>query len=189
MFGNREAKVNNKTIFTIAQGMKQMTATSEFMNSRSQNVNDTSKHSEISGRFDGGTTVLRNALRVLGAAFVLASLAMWLAPGATWDSELMLMKLGASLICALCGLALMQMIPAPEKGEIQFDAKRREVRIIDGASAKTVLRRSYDSLGGAKVTRDVVTLWDTDGSELASFPIANDDTRRALSRQLDTLCA
>lgn len=169
--------------------MKQMTATSDFMTSRSENVKKEASQAPIGGRFDDGSMILRTAMRVLGASFVIASLAMWVAPGAMWDAELLLMKLVVSLVTALTGLALMQLFPAPDKSEIQFDAIRREVRIVDGDNARTVLRRSYDSLGGAKVTNNVVTLWDADGSELASFPIENDDTRRALSRQLDTLCA
>jgi hypothetical protein len=169
--------------------MNNMTATSEFLSSGSKHGTATASNDAISGGYDDGSAIMRTSMRVLGAGCVLAAFALWVAPGAMWDAEVLLMKLVMSLICALSGLALMQMFPAPDKSEIQFDAIRREVRIVDGDKAKTILRRSYDSLGGAKVTSNVVTLWDIDGSELASFPIENDDTRRALSRQLDTLCA
>lgn len=170
-----------------------MTATADFIKTHANNATAimTQSHGapRIGGGFDGGTTIFRTALRLFGASFVIAAFAMWVAPGAMWQTDLLLMKLAVSVVCALIGLALIQMAPAPEKSEIQFDPIRREVRIVDGISDNPVLRRSYDSLGGAKVSNNVVTLWDADGSELASFPISDDVTRRALSRQLDTLCA
>jgi hypothetical protein len=161
--------------------MKQMTVTSDFMTTRS--------HGEFAGRSDRSTTVARNTMRFLGLGFIGAALALWYAPGAIWDADVMMIKLLVSAICAAIGFTMMQMVPAPDHSEIQFDESRRELRLIDGASAKTVLRRSYDRLGGAKVAGNVVTLWDEDGSELVSLPITDDNTRRALSRQLDTLCA
>lgn len=158
-----------------------MTATADFTAS--------STHGDFSGRSSRSTGLVRNTMRVLGLGFIGAALALWYSPGTIWDMDMMMMKLLVSLICFATGVTMFQMVPARDEFEIQFDEARREVRVIDGGKGKSVLRRSYDSLGHATVASNVVTLWEKDGSELVSLPIDDDNTHHALCRQLGPLCA
>ena len=68
-----------------------------------------------------------------------------------------------------------------------FDPIRREVRVLqknENGRPQTVLRRSYDTLGGARFAEDQVELFDVDGSLLMKLPLQSADVSHALKGQL-----
>ncbi|MEO1733104.1 MAG: hypothetical protein AAFR45_05675 [Pseudomonadota bacterium] len=141
----------------------------------------------------GGTYMgLRVVFRVLGTALVMVASGMWLVPATELGPETMLIKFGASLFFLLCGLALLMRNHEHALPEVYFDPIRRELRVLQKNAKgrpETVLRRSYDSLGGAMMSTDAIELWDEDGSTLMRLPLSDDAARRALRKQLGSLCA
>lgn len=138
-----------------------------------------------------GVQVLQSAfLRFTGAVLILCAPGLWLLPGSNVDPALMLYKLGASIFFLFCGTALILRNKSLAQPEVYFDPIRREMRILQKNAEgrpQTVLRRSYDTLGKAKIGKRQLEIWDVDGSVLVSIPLTDDDARDALRYQLGDL--
>jgi hypothetical protein len=169
---------------------KAMTVTNDFMIPRAASVRDFENSLPVMLGFEGNRALIRIIFRVVGTALILTAPAMWVLPGAVFTADMMLMKLGVSLFFLLCGLALLMRNHVDAQPEAYFDPIRRELRVLqknDRGRPLTVMRRSYDSLGGARITSRVIELWDVDGSVLMRLPIENPDVRHALRMQLSGL--
>lgn len=133
-------------------------------------------------------------LRALGTVLVLVAAGMWFLPGSQTDTDLVVMKLGASLFFLLTGIALMIRFDEDRMPAACFDPIRREVRVLTMAGdgqVRTVLRRGYDSLGRVQFRGRTVGLYDVDGQLLMRLSVQDDGLRRALRDQLSrlmTLC-
>jgi hypothetical protein len=142
-------------------------------------------------RFEGNKTILRAAFRLAGSSLLLSAPGLWLLPGSNMAPELMLFKLGSSVFFLFAGLALLIRNRAYSQPEVYFDPIRRELRVLQKSQngrPQTVLRRGYDSLGGARITRKNIELWDVDGTILLSLPLYDAGARSALRDQLGPLC-
>lgn len=141
--------------------------------------------------FEGNHVALRAMFRLIGASFILSAPGLWLLPGGDADASMMLYKLGASIFFLFCGTALILRNKTYAQPEVFFDPVKREMRILqpgEGGRPRTVLRRPYDSLGAARITKNHVEIWDVDGSVLINVPLQDPDMRSALRMQLGTLC-
>lgn len=144
-----------------------MTATAEFMNA----TNSALAPVRIAG---GGRMVVRAAQRLTGVALIIAALGLWLAPGASWENDVMLFKLILSLTAGLAGLGLMQSSAKPNTPEIEIDIIRREVRLVrlvkDGKNI--VLQRcAFTDLARAERDGVHVRLWDAKNALLAEVSL------------------
>jgi hypothetical protein len=140
--------------------------------------------------FEGNKVLLRALFRFTGTIFILAAPGLWLLPGSNGDPGLMLYKLGASIFFAFCGMALILRNKSYAQPEVYFDPIRREMRILQRNARgrpQTVLRRSYDTLGAAKIYKRQLEIWDVDGSVLLSLPLFDPEARNALRMQLGDL--
>lgn len=167
-----------------------MTATNTFMSAPATGVRDIENSLPLMMGFEGNRVVIRTIFRIVGTGLILSAPAMWVLPGSAFEADVMLMKLGVSIFFLLCGLALLMRNHVDNCPEACFDPIRRELRVLqknDRGRPQTVLRRSYDSLGGARITRRSVELWDVDGSVLMRLPITNAEVRNALRMQLSGL--
>ncbi len=167
-----------------------MTVTNEFMMPRATPAPDFENSLPVMLGFEGSRALTRIVFRVVGTALILTAPAMWVLPGAIFTADMMLMKLGVSVFFLLCGLALLMRNHVDARPEAYFDPIRRELRVLqknDRGRPLTVMRRSYDSLGGARITAREIELWDVDGSVLMRLPIENHDVRHALRMQLSGL--
>ncbi|CAD0185249.1 hypothetical protein RUESEDTHA_02135 [Ruegeria sp. THAF57] len=125
--------------------------------------------------------------RVVGAFLIVMSFSMWLAPGSVMAAEVWPIKLVASLAFLIVGVSLLTIQVLDARPDAYFDPIRREVRVLqknENGRPQTVLRRSYDTLGGAKFSDDQVELFDVDGSLLMKLPLQSADVSRALKGQL-----
>jgi len=128
--------------------------------------------------------------RIAGTALVLSASGVWIMDGGQLDPELMLVKLGITVFCFFCGLALLMRNHQDNQPDAYFDPIRGEVRVLqknDRGRPETVLRRSYDSLGSASFAGKSVTLFDVDGSQLMRLMIDDKAVRSALRTQLGGL--
>lgn len=155
-----------------------MTATADFMN-----ADATAPALEPVRIADGGRMVVRAAQRLTGAALVIAALGLWLAPGASWENDLMLFKLILSITAGLAGLGLMQSSAKPNRPQIEIDTIRREVRLVrvvrDGK--KLILQRcGFSELSRAEQKGHYVRLWDSNNILLAEVSLADQNTMTGL---------
>ncbi len=126
-------------------------------------------------------------VRMLGAFMVVSAFSMWLMPGSLMGAEVWPIKLVASLAFLLAGVCLLTIELMDARPDAYFDPIRREVRVLqknENGRPQTVLRRSYESLGGARFDGDQVELFDVDGSLLMKLPLDSADVSRALKGQL-----
>lgn len=131
----------------------------------------------------GGAVALTIIFRICGTALILTAPALWLLPGSAVSADLMLMKLGVTLFFFLCGLALLMRNHSDAQPEVYFDPIRRELRVLQlnaRGRPETILRRSYDTLGAAHITKRAVELWDVDGSILMRLSLPDAKSRQAL---------
>ncbi|KIC17722.1 hypothetical protein RA20_14230 [Leisingera sp. ANG-Vp] len=141
----------------------------------------------LSLRLEANWKVRIVLLRVLGAAMILSSTGLWLAPGAGVDPDMNLIRFGVSVAFLLTGLVLMTAHEPANQPEACFDPVRRELRVLQRDSRgrpRTVLRRSYDTLGGVRLTAATVQMFETDGSLLIELPVASAAMRSHLRDQL-----
>ncbi|WP_170577641.1 hypothetical protein [Ruegeria arenilitoris] len=125
--------------------------------------------------------------RVLGAFLIVMAFSMWLVAGSAMAAEVWPIKLAASLMFLLVGVSLLTIQLLDARPDAYFDPIRREVRVLqknENGRPQTVLRRSYDTLGGARFADDQVELYDVDGSLLMKLPLQSADVGRALKGQL-----
>ncbi len=153
-----------------------MTATSEFMSVKA------AKPAPVR-MADGGRMVVRVAQLLFGAALTLAAIGIWLAPGASWESDVMLLKLVLSLTALLAGFGLMHSSSTPSAPEVEIDTIRREVRLVRPAangSAEILQRCAFNALSRAEQRGGHVRLWDQSGDLLAEVTLTDRDTLKSL---------
>ncbi|MEL6809320.1 MAG: hypothetical protein AAFO97_16215 [Pseudomonadota bacterium] len=130
----------------------------------------------------GARLLTRSAQRLGGVALLLAAFGLWIAPGAGFDPDLALFKLGVSIALGFVGLAVMQAGRAQRTVEFEIDTLRREVRLVRGSGrARSVVSRiSIADLGPAEVHGTMARLWTVDGSLVAEVAMSDPDLRRSL---------
>ena len=141
----------------------------------------------LSLRFEANWKLRLVLLRVLGAAMILSSTGLWLVPGAGADPEMNLIRIGVSVAFLLVGLILMTAHEPGSQPEACFDPVRQELRILKldkRGQPRTVLRRRYDSIGGARLTENSALFYEHDGNVLVEVPLGSAVARSQLRDQL-----
>lgn len=147
-----------------------MTASSDFMS------NDIIRALEPARMVDGGRLIMRGLQRMLGVALTLAAVGIWIAPGASWESDIMLFKLVLSLTALLAGLGIMQTSRKAAKPEVEIDTIRREVRVVRmGASGAPILlqRCPFGDLSRAEQDGNHVRMFGPDKNLLAEVTLTS----------------
>ncbi|OED47991.1 hypothetical protein AB838_12890 [Rhodobacteraceae bacterium (ex Bugula neritina AB1)] len=143
--------------------------------------------SPLSLRFEANWKVRIAALRFLGGAMILGAAGLWIVQGSGTDPEMDLVRFGVSIAFLLLGLVLMTAHEPAGHPEACFDPVRRELRLLKCDSSgrpRTVLRRSYDTLGGVRLAANSVQLFEDDGSLLIELPLDSAAVRSQLRDQL-----
>ncbi|MBY6055837.1 hypothetical protein [Leisingera daeponensis] len=138
-------------------------------------------------RFEANWKLRVVVMRLLGAAMILSATGLWLVQGAGADAEMNLIRFGISVAFLLTGLVLMTAHEPEGQAEACFDPVRRELRVLKRDAQgrpRTVLRRSYDTLGGARLSAATVQLFEGDGSLLIELPLGSAAIRSQLRDQL-----
>lgn len=153
-----------------------MTATADF-------IEDNHPISQPVVKTDGRRMVLRTMQRIVGFALALAAAALWVAPGSTMESGVLLYKMILSLTSIVAGLGLMHASARPPEPEIEIDTIRREVRLVrrSRTHGDTVISRSsYADLGKVEHDGPYIKLWDAQMNLLAEVTLHDKDARRSL---------
>ncbi|MFV1492476.1 hypothetical protein VWX97_16090 [Phaeobacter sp. JH18-32] len=126
-------------------------------------------------------------LRILGGGMVMGATGLWLLPDAGFDPQMSLIRIGISVAFLFVGLILLTSHHPDSQPEACFDPIRRELRILRKTrrgAPRIVLRRSYSSLGGVRLSAHAISVLDIDGAVLMELPIDSTETRLRLRDQL-----
>lgn len=146
-----------------------MTTVSDFMS------NDTDARLPVRIA-DGGRMLVRVTQRLSGVALLLAAAGLWFAPGAAWESDIMLFKLILSLTAGLAGVGLMQSSTTPNTPEIEIDTIRRQVRLVrfvKGGENQVLQSCAFADLARAERDGMNVRMWDSNNVFLAEVLLAD----------------
>jgi hypothetical protein len=163
-----------------ARGTKEMTATADF-------VMDDVPTSQRVRTADGGRMVVRAVLRLTGAALLMSAILLWVMPGASWESELILFKLLLSVVAAVTGLGMYAASAKPQAPQMQIDMIRREVRLLrPGRAGREVLlhRCRFADLSRVEQTGAHLRLWDEHETLLGDVTVSD---RKVLHRLMTGL--
>lgn len=119
--------------------------------------------------------LLRMVQRVIGAAFLLAVVGLWIVPGSSLNKDLMLMKLLLSLVAGLGGITLLLSSGTPTHPDAEIDVVAREVRLVrlEGRERKLVQRCGFDSLSRVEREGTGLRLWDQHGEFMAEVSLCD----------------
>jgi hypothetical protein len=146
-----------------------MMTTAEFMNTEAASV-------EPVRMTESGRMVIRGAQRLIGAALALAAVGLWIVPGSSWESDVMLFKLILSLVALFAAVGLLQASASSTSPEVEIDTIRREVRLMRPASdgsAAMVERCAFAELSRAERDGDLVQLWGRGNRLLANVKLSD----------------
>lgn len=126
-------------------------------------------------------------LGLVSAASLLAAAGLWGLPGSAADPDAALIKSGLTAVLLVLGLSMLRAVQAGPRPEACFDPVRRELRILlRGAAGQphTVLRRSYDTIGSARLGPRRAELYEPDGRLILQLPLADAKSRQLLRAHL-----
>lgn len=105
--------------------------------------------------------VLRGLQGIVGAALVCAALGLLLAAGAYWTQDIMLIKLGISVVTAMVGLAFLQEFVRPPPPKVEIDTIEHEVRLVRtrGKDRHVLERCAFRDLTLVRDSGTHVQLW------------------------------
>ncbi|WP_298836428.1 hypothetical protein [uncultured Roseobacter sp.] len=131
---------------------------------------------------DGGRMLLRGALGVIGAALILTAVGLWLAPGADWSQDLLLIKLLVSVIGGMAGIAFLQSAVRPNAPRVEIDTIRHEVRLVRtrGRDRWVLDRCSFQDLTRVENCGAHVQLWGRNDTLLAEVAASDRVAHRSL---------
>lgn len=131
---------------------------------------------------DGTRMLWRGAQGVVGAALILTALGLWIAPGASWDHELALLKLLISAVGAMAGVALLQGFVRPAAPKVEVDTIRHEVRLVRlrGKDRFVLDRCAFTDLTRVENSGTYVKLWGRNEALLAEVAASDRVAHRSL---------
>ena len=131
---------------------------------------------------DGTRMVLRFLQGVVGTALVITAVGIWFAPGANWAPDLMLMKLLASVACAVVGLYCMQGFMRPAAPKVEIDTIRHEIRLVRtrGKDRFILDRCAFKDLEMVENSGTHVQLWGKNNVLLAEVAATDRVSHRSL---------
>jgi len=135
------------------------------------------------GISDGAPVLLRGVHRLAGVSLALAAVGIWVAPGATWDTDVMLFKLALSSAALVAGFGLIQAGVRPVQPEIQIDTIRREIRVVRTQAkgpSEVTNRCAFAQLSRVERTGNHVRMYGPDDALIADVTL----TQRAALNSL-----
>ncbi len=130
----------------------------------------------IAHRLNGNRLVLRLVQRMGAATMALVALMVWVAPGAGWESDMVLFKLLVSLIAGFSGIGFWQASLPPLPPVVEIDVAATELRLIrEGAPAdlRVLERCAFRDLHLVELTGRHFTFWAEGNKLLADVTLSN----------------
>lgn len=157
-----------------------MSATSDFMT-------DCQLYTAPQPSLVSARTVLRLLQRIIGVSLIIAASGLWLARGTDWNSDIMLMKMGLSVVSLMVGFWLIFAGAKPADPEIEIDTVRQEIRVVRPSTfgAGLVLQRcGFAQMGRVQRAGFKLQFWDQRGNFIADVHVTE---QRILDMMLSSL--
>lgn len=125
---------------------------------------------------DGSRLVMRLGMRMGAVTAVMVALLVWLAPGATWDSEVVLFKAALSVVSGCASAWMWQMSLPPAKPVVEVDIANMEVRVMRrrGAEpARIIDRCAFADLDAVDLNGRHFIMWNKGSRLLADITLSN----------------
>lgn len=138
---------------------------------------------------DASRMLLRMALRFASFASVMVAVFIWLAPGASWENDVMLFKLALSAASVLVAIACWQAAAPPLPPTVEVDVRRGELRLVrEGAPAdkRLVKRCAFADLQVVELKGRHIAFWEKGGHLLAEITLSNATAHAVLLHELRT---
>jgi hypothetical protein len=160
--------------------MGAVTATADFMEGEDASfLSEDKQTSAMHNRpTDEARVMQRSVQRLMGASLMVAAVGLWVMPGSSWDTDLLLFKLALSLTGGLAGFGLLLASSTPRDPRVEIDTIRREVRVVRPAKGvgDIILRRcGFDDLARAEQDGPRVRMWDRNDDLLVDITMKNRD--------------
>lgn len=136
---------------------------------------------------DGGRFVMRLAMRLGAVSFAMVVLLVWIAPGATWDADVLLFKLALSVVSSLIAAALWKGSKPQGKPSVEVDIANMEVRVMrqrGNAPARIIERCSFAELEAVDLNGRHIILWSKGKRLLADITLSNATAHASLLASL-----
>lgn len=130
----------------------------------------------VPSKVDGGRMLLRAGARMGAVVCVLVAAMVWVAPGASWESDVMLFKLLLFVVSLMASLGLWQAGMQPVPPTVEVDVANREVRLIRSCAPvqKRVIERcTFSNLEAVDLEGRCITFWAKGGRLLAQITLSN----------------
>ena len=136
---------------------------------------------------DGSRFLGRVAFRFSAISFALITVLIWLAPGASWESDVMLFKLALSIFSGLVAVGCWQSATPPVAPTVELDIARAEVRLVCEESGRRVIKScSFADLQSAELNGRSISFWEVGGQFLAQVTLSNATAHAHLLHALRT---
>ena len=125
---------------------------------------------------DASRMLLRMGLRFAALSSILVAVFVWFAPGASWESDLMLYKLALSVAATFVAIACWQAAAPPLPPTVEVDVPRGELRLVrEGAPAaqRLVKRCAFVDLQVVELKGRNIAFWEKGGHLLAEITLSN----------------
>lgn len=132
---------------------------------------------------DGGRLALRLAMRIGAVTFAMVVLLIWIAPGATWDSDVLLFKAALSVISAFISIGMWQQSLPQPRPTVEVDIANMEVRVMrrtDGAEPRVIESCRFADLEAVDLHGRHIILWRKGKRLLADFTLSNANAHASL---------
>jgi len=131
----------------------------------------------------GGRFVARLACKLCAVSLGLAAVMLWIAPGATWESDVMLFKLVLSIFGAYAAFALFQHSRPVDPPSVEIDVAQKELRLIcedDACGTILIERCAFEDLHAVDLRGRRITFWADGGRFLAEISLSNANAHATL---------
>lgn len=142
-----------------------MTSTSDF-------ITDSRVHPRVEVTLAGASMVLLAMQRLIGFSLILAASGLWLTPNANWGSDVLLMKMGLSIVSLIVGFWLVFADGKSAQPDVEIDTVRRELRFV--GSGPMGARFARQRIGFAELSQversdEGLKFWDSHGKLIADM--------------------
>ena len=131
----------------------------------------------------GGRLALRLAMRIGAVTFAIVMLLIWIAPGATWDSDVLLFKAALSVASAFVSAAMWQQSMPQPRPTVEVDIANMEVRVMRrsaGAEPRVIESCRFADLDAVDLHGRHIILWNKGNRLLADFTLSNSKAHASL---------
>ncbi len=131
----------------------------------------------------GSDAILRPIQMACGLGMIVAAFFLWIAPGATWDADLVLFKSVVTIILGFGGLMFLQTgRAAPGVQEVQIDLAAQRLSILRRNIRGAIVPQTF-RLAQLRIERsspDIVEFRDQHGAHIADVMLKDAQLRRHL---------